>query len=157
MATTKVKKPAAAGKTTRAKATQAAKTKSGAGQAVAERSKDAKPAFGKAAPKRVTPAATSAASKAASTAKKAGSSVKSGAAKVSSAAKAVAAPATKAKVTKTTKSKAGADGSIISSLARTVKATANVAVGAAVATAKGAASLVGGKKSSPTKTGAKAK
>ncbi|MDR7033463.1 hypothetical protein J2X35_002166 [Mesorhizobium sp. BE184] len=38
-----------------------------------------------------------------------------------------------------------------------MKATANVAVGAAVATAKGAASLVGGKKSSQSKTGSKAK
>ena len=43
----------------KARATQSSTTqaKAGAGPAIAERSKDAKPAFGKAAPKRVTPGA----------------------------------------------------------------------------------------------------
>lgn len=51
---TKAKKPA---KTRPAKATQA---KTGAGPAIAERSKDAKGAFGKAAPRKVVPAAKTA-------------------------------------------------------------------------------------------------
>ncbi|BCG84483.1 MULTISPECIES: hypothetical protein [unclassified Mesorhizobium] len=50
---TKARKPAAA-KTRTAKASPAT---AGAGAAIAERSKDAKPAFGKAAPRKVVPAA----------------------------------------------------------------------------------------------------
>lgn len=50
---TKTRKPVK-GKAVLAKATQA---KAGAGPAIAERSKDAKPAFGKAAPKKVVPGA----------------------------------------------------------------------------------------------------
>jgi len=48
---TKARKPVK-GKTAQPKATQA---KAGAGPAIAARSKDAKPAFGKAAPKKVVP------------------------------------------------------------------------------------------------------
>jgi hypothetical protein len=53
---TKARKPAAA-KTRTAKDGPA---KTGAGAAIAERSKDAKPSFGKAAPRKVVPAATKA-------------------------------------------------------------------------------------------------
>jgi hypothetical protein len=55
MATNSRKSPSKKSRASQPKATQA---KAGAGPAVAERSKDAKPAFGKAAPKKVTPAAT---------------------------------------------------------------------------------------------------
>ncbi|AZO10266.1 MULTISPECIES: hypothetical protein [unclassified Mesorhizobium] len=52
----KTRKPAPArSRTSQSRATQA---KAGAGPAVAERSKDAKPSFGKAAPKKVVPGAT---------------------------------------------------------------------------------------------------
>ena len=55
MATNSRKTPPKKSKSSQPRATQA---KAGAGPAVAERSKDAKPAFGKAAPKKVTAAAT---------------------------------------------------------------------------------------------------
>ncbi|RWL76414.1 MAG: hypothetical protein EOR67_30265 [Mesorhizobium sp.] len=50
---TNSRKPVA--KKTRATQSRTTQTKAGAGPAIAERSKDAKPAFGKAAPKKVTP------------------------------------------------------------------------------------------------------
>ncbi len=94
---TKARKPVLA----RAKAVQ---PKTAAGDA--SRAKDAaKPAFGKAAPKRVVPTAAKAAPK-----------------------------ATKLK-------KPVADGSLAGSAMRTVRATANVAAGAVVVAARGAASL----------------
>ncbi|UVK39361.1 hypothetical protein LHFGNBLO_000716 [Mesorhizobium sp. AR10] len=100
---TKARKPVK-GKTAQPKATQA---KAGAGPAIAARSKDAKPAFGKAAPKKVVPGTT--AKVAAKTAKP--------------------------------KKPASGGGSMAGNAMRTVKATANVAAGAVVATARGAASL----------------
>ncbi|TIO34841.1 hypothetical protein [Mesorhizobium sp.] len=119
---TKARKPAPAkGKATRSKAIE---SKTGAGPAVAARSKDAaKPSFGKAAPKKVVPTAT----------------------------KATAKPAKPRKPATGGRSMAG-------SAMRTVKATANVAAGAVVATARGAASLAASVmgKGGP-KTGVKAK
>ena len=94
---TKARKPALA----KAKAVQ---SKAAAGD-VARPRDAAKPAFGKAAPKRVVPSAK-------------------------------AAP----KAAKPKKA-AGADGSLAGSAMRTVKATANVAAGAVVVAARGAASL----------------
>ncbi len=88
---TKARKPAAT-KTRTARTTQA---KTGASQAIAERSKDAKPTFGKAAPKRVVPAAEKTASARKPAANKAG----------------------------------------------TVRTVTNIAAGALIATARGAASL----------------
>jgi hypothetical protein len=85
---------------------KAVQSKAGAGPAIAARSKDAKPTFGKAAPKKVVSAVAKAAPK----------------------------------VVKSKKSPAG-DESMAGKAMRTVKATANVAAGAVVATAKGAASL----------------
>ncbi|RVA49524.1 hypothetical protein EN933_18080 [Mesorhizobium sp. M7A.F.Ca.US.001.01.1.1] len=96
---TKAKKPAPA----KGKATQ---SKIGAGPAMTARSKDAKPAFGKAAPKKVVPAAAKAAPKAAKPKKPASSSDFLG-----------------------------------GSAMRTAKATANVAAGAVMVAARGAASL----------------
>lgn len=97
---TKARKPAAAkSRATPAKATQA---KAGAGPAIAARSKDTKPAFGKAAPKKVVPGV---------------------------AAKVAAKPA-KAKKPAGSSSPVG-----------TMRNVANVAAGAVVATARGAASL----------------
>lgn len=55
-------------KNTASKTGKALESKTGAGAAVAERSKDAKQAFGKAAPKSVKPAATAKAAPAAKTA-----------------------------------------------------------------------------------------
>ncbi|MDX8527076.1 hypothetical protein RFM68_21490 [Mesorhizobium sp. MSK_1335] len=52
---TNSRKPAV--KKTRANQSRATQVKAAAGPAIAERSKDAKPAFGKAAPKKVTPGA----------------------------------------------------------------------------------------------------
>jgi large subunit ribosomal protein L23Ae len=95
---TKAKKPAP-------KRTASVQSRTGAGAAIGERSKDAaKPAFGKAAPRKVTPAQKT------------------------------AAPAAKP-VPKSTKSPKGSDSP---SLATKI---AQVATGAVVATAKGAASL----------------
>lgn len=95
---TKARKPVLA----KAKAVQ---PKTAAGDA--SRSKDAaKPAFGKAAPKKVVPAGARTAPKSAKQ-----------------------------------KKPAGADGSLAGSAMRTVKATANVAAGAVVVAARGAASL----------------
>ncbi|TIL61517.1 MAG: hypothetical protein E5Y79_05895 [Mesorhizobium sp.] len=105
---TKARKPASGkGRATRSRAigSKATESKTGAGPAVAARSKDANPSLGKAAPKKVTP----------------------------SAAKATAKPA------RSRKSASG--GSMADSAMRTVKTTANVAAGAVVATARGAASL----------------
>lgn len=96
---------AGAGKTS-GKATQA---RTGAGPAIAERSKDAKPSFGKAAPKKVVPAAESKAAKPA---------------------------ASKSAVRKTATPAKGKDGSIVAKVARAARTTASVAVGAVVATAK---------------------
>lgn len=97
---TKARKPAAAkSRATPAKATQA---KAGAGPAIAERSRDAKLAFGKAAPKKVVPGV---------------------AAKV-------ATKHAKAKKPATSGSSVG-----------TMRNVANVAAGAVVATARGAASF----------------
>ena len=94
----KARRPAPA----KGKATQ---SKAGAGPAIAERSKDAKPPFGKAAPKKVVPAAAKTAPK-------------------------VAKP----------KKPANTGDSLSGSAMRTVKATANVAAGAVVVAARGAAS-----------------
>ncbi|RWC45972.1 hypothetical protein [Mesorhizobium sp.] len=111
----KARKPAPA----KGKATQ---SKAGAGPAITARSKDAKPTFGKAAPKKVVPAAK-------------------------------AAP-------KTAKPKkpANAGDSLSGSAMRTAKATANVAAGAVMVAARGAASLaasVMGKGGSKAKAKAK--
>jgi hypothetical protein len=118
-------------KKTASKPAKTTHVKAGADPAIAARSKDAKPAFGKAAPKRVTPTtakATKAKSQSASSAAREGTS-------------------------------AAREGtSIAAKVARTVKTTANVAVGAVVATAKGAATLASsavGK--SGTKAGSRAK
>jgi len=112
----KARKPTPA----KGKATQ---SKAGAGPAVAARSKDAaKPAFGKAAPKKVVPTATKAAAK-------------------------------------TAKPKKPANGneSVAGSAMRTVKATANVAAGAVVIAARGAASLAASVMGKGSKAKAKAK
>ncbi|WP_192253731.1 hypothetical protein [Mesorhizobium silamurunense] len=53
---TKTRKPAPA--RSRANQSRTTQSRAGAGPAVAERSKDAKPAFGKAAPKKVVPGAS---------------------------------------------------------------------------------------------------
>lgn len=94
----KARKPAPA----KGKATQ---SKAGAGPAIAERSKDAKPAFGKSPPKKVVSAAAKAAPR-----------------------------------TAKPKKPANANDSLAGSAMRTVKATANVAAGAVVVAARGAAS-----------------
>lgn len=120
---TKAKKPAS-------KSAKTTQVKAGAAPAIAARSKDAKPAFGKAAPKRVMPTTTKTAAKAAKAKSPSGS----------------------------TADREGT--SIASKVARTVKITANVAVGAVVATAKGAATLASsavGKSSSKAGSRAKAK
>jgi hypothetical protein len=112
----KARKPAPA----KGKATQ---SKAGAGPAIAERSKDAKPTFGKAAPKKVVPTAAKAAPKAAKPRKP-----------------------------------ANAGDSLSGSAMRTAKATANVAAGAVMVAARGAASLaasVMGKGGSKAKAKAK--
>lgn len=106
------KKPAVAKARSSKPAGKATQTRAGAGPALAERTKDAKPkpAFGKAAPKRVVPAAESKASKPA-------------------AAKS-AVPKARSRV------KDKDDGSVVAKVARAAKTTAAVAVGAVVATAK---------------------
>ncbi|KQU80070.1 hypothetical protein ASD99_00840 [Mesorhizobium sp. Root695] len=109
---TKARKPAPA----KGKATQ---SKAGAGPAIAARSKDAKPAFGKAAPKKVVPTAAKAAKP---------------------------------------KKPANPSDSLSGSAMRTAKATANVAAGAVMVAARGAASLaasVMGKGGSKAKAKAK--
>jgi large subunit ribosomal protein L23Ae len=106
---TKARKPAPA----KGKATQ---SKAGAGPAIAARSKDAKPAFGKAAPKKVVPTAAK------------------------------------------PKKPANPSDSLSGSAMRTAKATANVAAGAVMVAARGAASLaasVMGKGGSKAKAKAK--
>jgi large subunit ribosomal protein L23Ae len=102
-------------KTKAAKTTQA---KAGAGPAIAERSKDAKPAFGRAAPKKVSPAAAKAAPRITAKADGGKSVGKAPAARVGS-----------------------GDDSIGTKVARGAKAAVNVAAGAVVVAAKGAASL----------------
>lgn len=114
---TATKKPNAgknAAKKPQAKSTQA---KAGAGPAIAERSKDAKPAFGKAAPRKVTLAPTAKSAKPAEKPK---------------------APPAKANAADPS---ATHDGSVATKMARGARTAANVAAGAVVATAKGAASL----------------
>jgi hypothetical protein len=118
---TKARRPAPGkGKAAQSKSIQ---SKTGAGPAIAERSKDAaKPAFGKSPPKKVVPVAAK-----------------------------PAAP-------KSAKPKKASEGSMAGNAMRSVKATANVAAGAVVATARGAASLaasVMGKGNSKTKAKAK--
>lgn len=120
---TKAKKPAS-------KSAKTTQVKAGAAPAIAARSKDAKPAFGKAAPKRVTPTTAKTSAKAAKTKSPSGST------------------ADRESI------------SIAAKVARTVKTTANVAVGAVVATAKGAATLASsavGKSSSKAGSRGKAK
>jgi hypothetical protein len=116
---------AAQAKPSKAKPAKAAQ-KAGAGPAIAQRSKDAKPVFGKAAPKKVKPDA---------------------AAKPT--VKAIE-PAAKAPPAARAKAKNSQDGSIANRVARGAKAAANVAAGAVVVTARSAAALassvVGGSK-----------
>lgn len=130
---TPTRKPASTGKAkqakpSKAKPTKATQARSGAGPAVAERSKDAKPAFGKAAPKKVTAAQM---------------------AKPLAEAK-VGEPAAKASAATRAKPKSSQDGSIAHKLAHSAKTAANVAAGAVVVTARSAAALassvVGGSK-----------
>lgn len=101
-----------ASKTPKAKTTQA---KAGAGPAIAERSKDAKPSFGKAAPKKVNPTTI----------------------------KAAARPPSKPAQGKVAASKiaGGSTDTLGTKMARGAKAAVNVAAGAVVVAAKGAASL----------------
>ncbi len=116
-------------KKTTSKPAKTTQVKAGADPSIATRSKDTKPAFGKAAPKRVAPTTTT---------------------------KAFPKPANSKSQGASTVAREGT--SIAAKVARTVKTTANVAIGAVVATAKGAVTLASsavGKSS--TKAGSRAK
>ena len=110
-----------------------AQAKTGAGPAIAERSKDAKPTFGKAAPKKVSATAIKAAARTPSKTSPVGR-----------------APG------KATVDKADSrDDSLGTKVARGAKAAVNVAAGAVVVAAKGAASLASSVKGSKDRPRAK--
>ena len=114
-------------------ASKTPKAKTGAGPAIAERSKDAKPTFGKAAPKKVSATAIKAAARTPS--------------KTSPVGRAQG---------KATVDKADArDDSLGTKVARGAKAAVNVAAGAVVVAAKGAASLASSVKGSKDRPRAK--
>jgi len=114
--------------TTKPKAGAASSRTAGAGMAVAERSKDARPAFGKASPKKVAAAQEAGRPKSAKT----------------TAANRAAKPGIPKSAAGTPPANAADQGSVVTKVAHAAKTTAAVAVGAVVATVKLASRRNGG-------------